>query len=77
MKSQGTADRTESYRTPHSVRGSESPIGGGRPTPYVLHRDEDVASAPMTRQKGGTIPQTNRVGGITIGAGKGLKDVGT
>ncbi len=61
---QGKADYTEVHRANHQTRGGMSPLGGGQPDPYTLHRDEDVASAPMTRTKG-RMPTTNKQGGIT------------
>jgi hypothetical protein len=41
-----------------------SPVGGGQPDPFLIHRDEDVASAPMSRTRASVHP-TNRMGGIT------------
>lgn len=63
MRSQGTADNHTVTNTNHQTRGQQSPLGGGRPDPLTLHRDEDVASAPMTRTKGS--PKTNNRGFIT------------
>ena len=62
---QGKADHTEIHRTNHTTRGCMSPIGGGQADPLkpIIHRDEDVASAPMTRHR--TAPPTNRAGFIT------------
>jgi hypothetical protein len=47
----------------HQTRGTMSPVGGGRPDPLIIHRDEDIASAPMTRSRRG--PPHNRIAGIT------------
>jgi len=63
MKSQGTADATSTTRIPDNVRGGMSPLGGGQPDPYALHRDEEVASAPLERTRAG--PVTNNRGFIT------------
>lgn len=45
---QGTAAHSEVHRDSGPARGANSPLGGGRPDPLVIHRDEDIASAPMT-----------------------------
>lgn len=52
-------------RVPHQSRGHMSPIGGGQPDPFLVHRDEDVASAQMTRQRNVKVPATNKRGFIT------------
>jgi hypothetical protein len=52
------------YKT-DNARGHVSPIGGARPDPFAtIHRDEDIASAPMTRHGRKGAP-TNRRGFIT------------
>lgn len=61
---QGKADRTTVHRANHQARGVMSPVGGGQPDPFLIHRDEDVASAPMTRTRASVHP-VNRQGGIT------------
>lgn len=61
---QGKADQTISHQVDHASRGAMSPIGGGQPDPFLIHRDEDVASAPMSRTRG-KVPATNRQAGIT------------
>lgn len=68
MKAQGTADSTVVVRANHQTRGGQSPLGGGQPDPYALHRDEDVASAPMSRTRAG--PVTNNRGFITPISGR-------
>jgi hypothetical protein len=61
---QGKADVTIRHIVNHQARGAMSPVGGGQPDPFLIHRDEDVASAPMSRTRTGVHP-TNRQGGIT------------
>jgi hypothetical protein len=62
---QGEAHHKEVHRADHQARGSMSPIGGGRPDPLIITRDEDIASAPMRTHKAGPVPPTNRAGFIT------------
>lgn len=66
---QGTAQVTTHYRDSGPARGSISPLGGGGP-PETLHRDEDIASAPMERLPKNTIPEVNRRGGVTTISGQ-------
>jgi hypothetical protein len=61
---QGKADVTIRHTVSHQTRGAMSPVGGGQPDPFLIHRDEDVASAPMSRTRASVHP-TNRMGGIT------------
>jgi hypothetical protein len=61
---QGKADVTITHTVNHQARGAMSPVGGGQPDPFLIHRDEDVASAPMSRTRARVHP-TNRQGGIT------------
>jgi hypothetical protein len=65
LAKQGGAHHNVTNRANHATRGHMSPIGGGRPDPLIIHRDEDIASAPMQRTRAGSIPKMNRVGGIT------------
>jgi hypothetical protein len=71
---QGGAHHEEVHRANHQTRGHMSPMGGGRPDPFIIHRDEDIASAPMQRTKAGSIPSMHRAGGIK--AVKGRKPMG-
>lgn len=50
------------HKPNHQTRGAMSPVGGGQPDPFIIHRDEDIASAPMTRSRRG--PPHNRIAGI-------------
>ncbi len=68
MKAQGTADATIVVNANHQTRGGMSPLGGGQPDPYAIHRDEDIASAPMERTRAG--PATNNRGFITPISGR-------
>jgi hypothetical protein len=63
---QGKADVTINKRVDHQSRGTMSPIGGGQPDPYLLHRDEDVASAPMSRTRNKVHPVNQQAGIVPI-----------
>lgn len=70
---QGTATHTEVHRDTGPARGPMSPIKAGhysdiQPVEGIVHRDEDYASAGMERIKKGSIPETNRRGGVTSAA---------
>lgn len=75
LAKQGGAHRNTKATPNHATRGHMSPIGGGRPDPLIIHRDEDIASAPMQRTKAGRIPPVNTAGGIK--AVKGRKPMGS
>jgi hypothetical protein len=62
---QGNASHTEVHRDSGPARGSVSPLGGSGGPPETLHRDEDIASAPMERLPKNTVPEMNRRGGVT------------
>ncbi len=74
LAKQGGAHRSTKATPNHATRGHMSPIGGGRPDPLIIHRDEDVASAPMQRTRAGSIPAVHRAGGIK--AVRGRKPMG-
>jgi hypothetical protein len=74
LAKQGGSHHNTKATPNHATRGHMSPIGGGRPDPFIIHRDEDVASAPMQRTKAGSIPAMHRAGGIK--AVKGRKPMG-
>jgi hypothetical protein len=65
LAKQGDAHHNTKATPNHATRGHMSPMGGGRPDPLIIHRDEDIASAPMQRTKAGVVPKMHRVGGIT------------
>jgi hypothetical protein len=63
---QGEASHKEVHRDSGPARGPVSPLGGsGGPAETVLHRDEDIASAPMERLPKGSVPQVNQRAGLT------------
>jgi hypothetical protein len=74
LAKQGGAHHTNKATPNHATRGHMSPIGGGRPDPLIIYRDEDVASAPIQRTRAGTVPAVHRAGGIK--AVKGRKPMG-
>ena len=62
---QGHASHSETHRDSGPARGSVSPLGGSGGPPETLHRDADVASAPMDRLPANTVPRANQRGGVT------------